>query len=58
MEQQMLRSPNSGSGETTGQREEEARLSGSHFVTTRHISGTQRLPSNSGAGKLSPERAR
>lgn len=54
----MLRSPNSGSGETTGQREEEARLSGSHFVTTRHISGTQRLPSNSGAGKLSPERAR
>lgn len=43
---------------TTRQREEEAGLSVSKSVTKRHISGAQRLPSNSGAGRLSPERAR
>lgn len=46
-----------GGGETAGQREEEAGLCGSKSLNKRHISGPQRLPSNSGAGKLSLERA-
>ena len=47
-----------GGGETTEQTEEEAGLSGSTSSTKRHIFGSQRLPSNSGAGKCFLKRTR
>lgn len=60
VEQQIptARSKQWGGGETTGQMEEEASFFSSKSLTKRHISGPQRLPSNSRAGKLSLERTR